>query len=106
MSYVSCDKDFFTCTCAAKGKAASIQKIVDLRGGCGSVAMALASGITPANAAEYAPHVDCFMVATGISPPGEYGLDTPYTSFSSLSPPPSSSLFSPQVISIILTHCS
>ena len=66
---MSCDKD--TLTCAAKGKAANIQKIVDMRGGCGSVAMALASGITPANAAEYAPLVDCFMVATGISPPGE-----------------------------------
>ena len=38
--------------------------------------LALASGITPENALNYAADVDCFMVATGINPPGDfYNID-------------------------------
>ncbi len=68
--------DVVTTSGRGTGIAASTKKIADMRTGCGGVAMALASGITPTNASEYASLVDCFMVATGISQPGDfYNLD-------------------------------
>ena len=64
--------DVVTTSGSATGIAANTQKIVDMREGCGEAAMALASGVTPSNAATYLPYVDCFMVATGISSPGDF----------------------------------
>ena len=61
---------------SATGVAASIKKISDMRKGCGNVAMALASGVTPENASQYIPLVDGILVATGVSPPRDfYNLD-------------------------------
>jgi predicted TIM-barrel enzyme len=38
--------------------------------------MAIASGVTPDNAADYAADVDCFLVATGINKPNDfYNID-------------------------------
>ena len=38
--------------------------------------MAIASGVTPDNAADYVADVDCFLVATGINRPGDfYNID-------------------------------
>ncbi len=68
--------DVVTTSGRATGVAANTHKVADMRSGCGNVAMALASGITPTNAAAYVSIVDCFMVATGISQPGDfYNLD-------------------------------
>ena len=64
--------DVVTTSGRATGEAASIQKIAQMRAECSNVAMALASGVTPTNAASYLPFVDCFMVATGVSPPGDF----------------------------------
>jgi uncharacterized protein len=60
----------------ATGQAADLTKIKTFRRGIGDAALALASGITPENAAEYGDDVDCFMVATGINKPGDfYNID-------------------------------
>ncbi len=60
----------------ATGKAAEASKIATFRRGVADHALALASGITPENAAHYAADVDCFMVATGINAPGDfYNID-------------------------------
>lgn len=68
--------DVVTTSGSATGVAANVKKISDMREGCGNVAMALASGVTPENASQYATLVDAFLVATGISPPGDfYNLD-------------------------------
>ena len=68
--------DVVTTSGSATGVAAHIQKIKDMRAGCRDIAMALASGVTPENAAEYASLIDAFLVATGISKPGDfYNLD-------------------------------
>ena len=68
--------DVVTTSGSATGVAANVKKISDIREGCGDVAMALASGVTPENASQYATLVDAFLVATGISPPGDfYNLD-------------------------------
>ena len=55
----------------ATGEEADDTKITDFRRGIGDRPLALASGITPANATRYAD-VDCFMVATGINHPGNF----------------------------------
>ena len=68
--------DVVTTSGSATGVAANVKKISDMREGCGSIAMALASGVTPENASQYATLVDAFLVATGISLPGDfYNLD-------------------------------
>ena len=68
--------DVVTTSGVGTGIAASLEKISAMREGCGQAAMSIASGITPDNAAQYAPFVDAFLVATGISPPGDfYNLD-------------------------------
>jgi predicted TIM-barrel enzyme len=59
----------------ATGQEADLSKITAFRAGIGDRPLALASGITPENAADYAD-VDCYMVATGISRPGNfYNID-------------------------------
>ena len=69
--------DVVTTSGVGTGVAARVEKLRAMREGCGSVAMALASGVTPANATEYAPLVDCLMVATGISLRGDfYNIDS------------------------------
>jgi adenine phosphoribosyltransferase len=64
--------DVVTTSGIATGQAVGISKINDMRRGCGDTALALASGITPANAAHYAPAVDAFMVATGVNMDGDF----------------------------------
>jgi predicted TIM-barrel enzyme len=56
----------------ATGQAADFAKISTFRRAIGDAPLALASGITPENAAAYAGDVDCFMVATGINRPGDF----------------------------------
>jgi uncharacterized protein len=68
--------DVVTTSGVATGQAADMDKIADFRRGLGSAPLAIASGITPDNAAGYAADVDCFMVATGINRPGDfYNID-------------------------------
>jgi uncharacterized protein len=60
----------------ATGQAADMTKIADFRRGLGAAPLAIASGITPDNAAAYAADVDCFLVATGINRPNDfYNID-------------------------------
>lgn len=60
----------------ATGHAAEIGKIETFRTHCGDTALGLASGITPANAGQYADAVDLFLVATGINYKGDfYNID-------------------------------
>lgn len=42
------------------------EKLVAMRAGVGDRALALASGVTPENVSAYLPHVDAFLVASGI----------------------------------------
>ena len=58
--------DVVTTSGVATGNAAEISKIAAFRDALPSTPIALASGITPDNATDYAM-VDCFMVATGIN---------------------------------------
>ncbi len=58
--------DVVTTSGIATGNAAEISKINAFRSALPNKPIALASGITPENAADYAM-VDCFMVATGIN---------------------------------------
>lgn len=68
--------DVVTTSGTATGQAADLAKIAEFRRGAGDAPLALASGITPDNAATYAAEVDGFLVATGISPPGDfYNID-------------------------------
>ncbi|MFQ3211113.1 MAG: putative TIM-barrel enzyme, partial [Oceanospirillaceae bacterium] len=60
----------------ATGHAADVGKIKTFRKSCGDTALAVASGITPENVAEYIDEVDLFMVATGINLDGDfYNID-------------------------------
>jgi predicted TIM-barrel enzyme len=60
----------------ATGHEADDTKIADFRAGLGGAPLALASGITPENAARYGRAVDCFLVATGINRAGDfYNID-------------------------------
>ncbi len=68
--------DVVTTSGPATGQEADGTKIVDFRRGLDDAPLALASGITPENAARYGRDVDCFLVATGIAPPGDfYSID-------------------------------
>lgn len=59
----------------ATGKEADLDKISTFRESIGEHVLALASGVTPANARTY-HQVDCFMVATGINVEGDfYNID-------------------------------
>ncbi|MBI1172380.1 adenine phosphoribosyltransferase [bacterium] len=64
--------DVVTTSGMATGQAADRAKIADFRRGLGQAPLALASGITPDNAALYAAEVDCFLVATGINRTGDF----------------------------------
>ncbi|MEO1317328.1 MAG: adenine phosphoribosyltransferase [Pseudomonadota bacterium] len=69
--------DAVTTSGIATGEAADDEKIAAFRRGAGDRPLALASGITPENAARYRD-VDAFMVATGINRPGDfYNIDPP-----------------------------
>lgn len=68
--------DVVTTSGIATGEAADLTKITDFRRGVGHAPLAIASGVTPDNAAAYAADVDCFLVATGINHPGDfYNID-------------------------------
>ena len=58
--------DVVTTSGIATGNAAKLSKVATFRSALPDTPIALASGITPENAADYAM-VDCFMVATGIN---------------------------------------
>ena len=63
----ACDfMDVVTTSGVATGQEADLGKIETFRAAIDDTALALASGITPENAASYGD-VDCFMVATGIN---------------------------------------
>ena len=64
--------DAVTTSGVATGEAADRAKIAAFRRGCGDAPLALASGVTPENAADYAPDVDAMLVATGINRPGDF----------------------------------
>ena len=56
--------------------APDLGKIARFRAAIGDGVLALASGITPENAAGFAAEVDCFLVATGINLAGDfYNID-------------------------------
>lgn len=59
--------DYITTSGSGTGIAASVDKIRTMKGIIGSHKMAIASGVTPENVHQYLPHVDAFLVATGIS---------------------------------------
>ncbi len=68
--------DVVTTSGVATGKAVDTRKIEQFRRGCADQPLALASGITPENAAGYCDTVDAFLVATGISAANDfYNLD-------------------------------
>lgn len=68
--------DVVTTSGIATGHATDLNKISDFRRGLGDAPLAIASGVTPDNAAEYAADVDCFLVATGINHSGDfYNID-------------------------------
>ena len=59
--------DVVTTSGVATGHSADLGKIKTFRQSCGSSPLALASGITPDNVAEYLPMVHAVLVATGIN---------------------------------------
>ena len=68
--------DVVTTSGIATGHEAEDGKIADFRAGLGDAPLALASGVTPENAARYGRDVDCFLVATGINRDGDfYNID-------------------------------
>lgn len=67
--------DVVTTSGLATGHAPDLAKIATFRAAIGEAPLALASGVTPENAAAFA-EVDCLMVATGINHPGDfYNID-------------------------------
>ena len=64
--------DVVTTSGIATGREAGDRKIADFRAGLGDAPLALASGVTPLNAARYGRDVDCFLVATGINRDGDF----------------------------------
>jgi predicted TIM-barrel enzyme len=68
--------DVVTTSGLATGQAPDLAKIARFRSSIGDAPLALASGITPENAGQFAADVDCFLVATGINHPGDfYNID-------------------------------
>ena len=67
--------DVVTTSGPATGEEAGLQKLRSFRAGIGDAPLALASGISPGNARNYAD-ADAFLVATGINRPGDfYNID-------------------------------
>ena len=64
--------DAVTTSGAATGRSAKVSKIEAFRAGCADQALAVASGVTPDNAASYAGLVDAVLVATGINRTGNF----------------------------------
>jgi predicted TIM-barrel enzyme len=68
--------DVVTTSGLATGQAPDLAKIARFRAAIGDRALALASGITPENASQFAGDVDVFLVATGINHRGDfYNID-------------------------------
>jgi hypothetical protein len=68
--------DVVTTSGVATGQEADGDKIARFRAALGDRPLALASGVTPDNAARYAADVDGFLVATGINHTGDfYNID-------------------------------
>lgn len=63
--------DVTTTSGPATGHAPDIEKLELMKLAIGSRPLALASGVTLENVEGFMPHVDCFMVATGISKSGD-----------------------------------
>lgn len=60
--------DVLTTSGEKTGSAPSVLKVKEMRSALGpDFPLAIASGVTPENVAEFMPYVDCFLVATGIS---------------------------------------
>ncbi len=59
--------DVVTTSGIATGKAADLDKIKTFRQACGDHPIAVASGVTPDNIADYAPLLDAILIATGIN---------------------------------------
>lgn len=59
--------DVITTSGEGTGIAADPKKLVLMREAAGDHPIALASGVSPENVHEYAPYIDCFIVATEIS---------------------------------------
>ena len=64
--------DAVTTSGVATGRSAALSKIEAFRTGCEDHALAVASGVTPDNAASYAGLVDAVLVATGINRTGDF----------------------------------
>lgn len=60
-------EDVVTTSGPGTGQAATAEKVRLMKEVLGDRLLALASGVTPGNVEDYAPFVDCFLVATGIS---------------------------------------
>ena len=68
--------DVVTTSGPATGQEADADKIIEFRKAIGDRPLALASGVTPENAARYGQDVDWFLVATGINRAGDfYNID-------------------------------
>lgn len=73
--YAADHMDVVTTSGVATGEKADLSKIEAFRRGLGDRPLALASGVTPDNAADFAD-VDAFLVATGINHSGDfYNID-------------------------------
>ena len=59
--------DVVTTSGPGTGSAADVSKIQTMKAAIPDFPLAIASGITPENVADYLPYADCFLVATGIS---------------------------------------
>lgn len=64
--------DVVTTSGVATGHAPDLEKIATFRAAIGDRPLALASGVTPDNAAAFGQDVDCFLVATGINHPNDF----------------------------------
>ena len=64
--------DVVTTSGVATGHSADLDKIKTFRRACGETPLAIASGITPDNVLDYAADVDAYLVATGVSDPGDF----------------------------------
>ncbi len=64
--------DVVTTSGRATGEAADTAKIQTFRNALPSTPLAVASGITPQNAKDFAPLLDCILVATGINFAGDF----------------------------------
>ena len=64
--------DVVTTSGDGTGRAAKPDKVITFRKALDDYALALASGVTPANVKSYLPYVDAYLVATGIE--DEFGV--------------------------------